>query len=53
MPPTEQYRVRAVYDARDSGYVFGPFDSRDEAEQCVIVLAGRDDVLSAQIEEVA
>jgi len=36
---------------RDEGHLFGPFDKRKEAEECVIVLAGRDNVSEAQIEE--
>jgi hypothetical protein len=52
MPPIQKYRVRAIYDERAKGSTFGDFDSHAEAEQCVIALAGRADVLSAAIEEV-
>jgi hypothetical protein len=52
MPPDQQYRVRAACDERTKGNTFGDFDSHAEAEQCVIALAGRADVLSAIIEEV-
>ena len=58
MPPTEQYHVRAVYDARgdgqtSGGQVYGNIQDRNTAEACVLALAGRPDVLSATIEEVA
>ena len=43
--------VRVQYDARDAGHTYGPFDKRDEAEACVVALAGRTNVLSAKIEE--
>ena len=46
------FRVRVIYDVRDAGHTFGTFDQRDDAEDCVLVLAARADVLSAQIEEV-
>jgi len=45
------YWVRAWYDDRDAGHLFGPFDKQDEAEECVVVLASRDNVRSAKIEE--
>ena len=45
------YIVIAQTDVRDAGQRFGPFDKRDEAEQCVIALATRQDVRSATIEE--
>ena len=47
------FQVRAKYRdmMRDEGHLFGPFDKRKEAEACVLVLAGRDDVATAQIEE--
>ena len=51
MPKTATYIVRAVFDARDAGQTFGPFETRESAEQCAIVLAGRDNVLSVSIEE--
>jgi hypothetical protein len=50
--PKPQYNVRAVYDVRADGPLYGPFADREEAEQCVIVLAGRVDVISATIEPI-
>ena len=46
------YQVKAQYDTRAGGELFGSFSKRDEAEECLIVLAGRLDVVSAQIMEV-
>jgi len=45
--------VKVQTDVRDSGTEFGPFQKRDEAEKCVIAIAGRPDVKSAIIEEKA
>lgn len=33
------YIVRVQYDVRDAGQVFGPFEDRGTAEECVIALA--------------
>lgn len=38
-------------DVRDEGTRFGPFVRRDDAEKCVVALAGREDVKSAIIVE--
>lgn len=46
------YSVRVQYDVRDAGQVFGPFEDRSTAEECVIALAERENVKSATIEEV-
>ena len=51
MKETETYWVRVWYDDRDAGHQFGPFDKRNEAEECVVALASRDNVRSAKIEE--
>jgi hypothetical protein len=51
MPPEKVYIVRVWYDARENGRTYGPFDKRQDAEECVKVLAGRSDVLSALVEE--
>jgi len=50
------YNVRAWYDSpgsRDGGQMFGKFNNRKYAEECLLVLAGRGDVVSAQIEEIS
>jgi len=50
------YNVRVWYDspgARDGGLVFGSFTKREEAERCLLVVAGRLDVKAAQIEEIS
>ena len=47
----ERLTVRAFFDLRAAGQVFGEFDKRQDAERCVIALAGREGVLSAVIEE--
>ena len=48
------YQVRVWYDSpgtRDGGLTFGTFDQRNEAEKCLVVVAGRPDVKAAEIEE--
>jgi len=49
------YVVRVVLqgtvELADHGYTFGPFDDYRAAEECVIALAGRDNVRGAMIEE--
>ena len=45
------FNVRIVQDARAPGLTFGPFLDRSSAEDCVITLAGRNNILSAIIEE--
>lgn len=49
---TSTYNVRAVFTKNDAGQVFGPFSSLSVAEQCVLVLAGRSDIIKATIEKV-
>ena len=45
------FQVRAFYDGQqDAGHEFGPFSTREAAEQCANTLAGRDDVASVVIE---
>lgn len=48
------YIVRVSFDTRDAGtkQTFGPFKARNAAEECVILLSGRQGVRSATIEEV-
>jgi len=46
------FNVRAFYTEVDAGHVFGSFKSREAAEKCVLVLAGREDVVKAVIEPV-
>lgn len=43
------FEVQAVFDVRAKGGTFGPFDKRHEAEDCVLVVAARPDVVSAKI----
>ena len=52
MPKQKRFQVRAFFDLRDAGQVFGPFDNRQDAENCTIALAGREGVKSAIVEEV-
>jgi len=49
--PAKRWQVRVWYDDRDAGQTFGAFDQYQDAERCVLVLAGRGDVRKAQIEE--
>ena len=44
---------RAVDDGASRVRVWGPFSSHDRAENAVARLAGRDDVLQAQVREEA
>lgn len=45
------YNVRAKYvGQQDAGHLYGVFSTRQQAEACVLALAGRDDVQSATIE---
>lgn len=50
---TTTYSVRACYVGipvfEELADVYGPFSDQDGAEQCVIALAGRNDVRSATI----
>jgi hypothetical protein len=46
------YHVRAFYvGQQDSGHLFGPYGTRQAAEQCALVLSGRANVEKATIEE--
>lgn len=47
------FNVRAHYNETDAGHLYGTFSSKEAAEKCVLVLAGRADVVKATIEEVA
>ena len=51
-----EYRVLVVYkgvpDLQNVGCLFGTFTTREAAEQCLLVLAGRDDVRTATIERI-
>lgn len=46
------YNVRAFYDEVSAGHLFGPFGTREQAEECALVLAGRTGVVRAVVEEV-
>lgn len=45
------FHVRAFYTETTAGHLFGPFGTREAAEACANVLAGRSDVVKATIEE--
>ena len=47
-----EWQVRVQTDLRDKGQTFGPFDKRNEAEQCCIALAAKPGVKAATIEEI-
>lgn len=44
------YFVRAHYNEADAGHLYGPFATLQAAEQCALVLAGREGVVKAVIE---
>lgn len=44
--------VRAFYTENDQGHLFGPFSTKENAEQCAIVLAARSGVIKATVEVV-
>lgn len=44
------YHVRAHYADSDAGYRFGPFASREKAEECLLAVAKRTDVKKAELE---
>ena len=46
------YEVEAQSDIRSGGTKFGPFATLENAEDCVLVLAGRSDIKSATIKEI-
>ena len=46
------FQVRVHFDVRDGGHIFGMFDKRGAAEDCLLIVAGRPDVKSASIEPV-
>jgi hypothetical protein len=46
------FNVRAHYNETDAGHLFEGFTNRERAEQCLLVLAGRSDVVKAKIEPV-
>ena len=56
MPATYIYNVRVFYTGipvlPNIGYIFGPFQTSDAAEQCLVAVASRDNVRSATIEKV-
>jgi hypothetical protein len=43
--------VEAIYDLRTKGTSFGPFEKRQGAEACLLIVASRPDVVSAVIIE--
>lgn len=47
------FNVRAHYNEVDDGHLFEGFTTRERAEQCVLVLAGRADVIKAKVETVS
>lgn len=47
------FSVRVHYTEVDAGHLFGTFTSREAAEKCLLILAGRADVVFATIEGVA
>lgn len=49
-PTPGTYHVRAFYTETDSGHLFGPFGTREAAEQCATVLAARSGVIKAVVE---
>jgi len=44
------YQVRARYTETDAGHIFGPFSTKETAEQCAVTLAARDGVINATVE---
>jgi hypothetical protein len=47
------YQVRAFYESQqDSGHTYGPFSTKEKAEECALVLAGRTDVESVTVEAI-
>ncbi len=44
------FNVRAFYTETDAGHIFGTFTSREKAENCLLVLAARSDVIKATVE---
>lgn len=44
------FQVRAFYTETDEGHLFGPFSTKERAESCLLVLAGRTAVIKAQLE---
>ena len=51
MAQANTFTVIAQRDERSDGTAFGPFAKREQAEACVIALAGRMDIKSATIQE--
>lgn len=49
---TGVFNVRAFYTETDNGHIFGTFTTRERAEECVLVLAARSNVVKAQVEVV-
>ena len=49
-----RFRVRVHYTvvADDGGSVFGVFNTREQAEECLLVVAARTDVKAAELEVV-
>jgi hypothetical protein len=45
------FHVRAHYTETDAGHLFGPFATKEAAENCATVLAAREGVVKATIEE--
>jgi hypothetical protein len=51
--PPAAFVVRAFYTETDSGHLYGPFATRERAEDCAIALAARPGVIRAAVEETA
>lgn len=46
------FNVRAHYNETDAGQLFGPFSTKEAAEQCILILAGRQGVVKVELEVV-
>lgn len=49
--PGGPFVVRAYFTEADAGHTFGPFSTRQAAQECAIALAGRAGVIRVTIEE--
>lgn len=45
------FHVRAFYSETDAGHLFGPFGTREAAEECALNLAARPGVIAATVED--
>lgn len=44
------FNVRAFYTETDAGHLYGPFSTREKAEECAVTLSARTDVVKAVVE---